>query len=187
MIFANTKWFAALLMVLLPVAAHEACAAGTDARASTPSIPSAAVQALPAGAGNVGSTAPSVTDELAALQREIPVLRARAEIAKLQADIATAAAAGQSTQPTQPARPATQVTGAHAAAGAPEQQMDGADDLGLLSVAAWEGHYVAMLQTGGRGIAVSEGDVLDGGWRVVHIDGTSVELSRRGQARRVGL
>lgn len=183
MIFANTKRFAPLLMVLLQLVAHEACAAPADARVS---IPSVAAPAVPAGAGTVASipAAPSASDELAALQRQIPVLRARAEIAKLQADIATAGAAGLSAQS---ALPATQTTGTRAGAGAPDQQMDAAFDVKLVSVAAWDGRYVAMLQTGGRSIAVREGDVIDGGWRVAHIGDTSVELTRRGQARRVGL
>lgn len=179
MLTTHLKWTVALLLVL-QLAAYEACAAPADERVSARST---AAPAAVSTADGVPVTS-SWTDELTTLQSEIPVLRARAEIAKLHADIANAQAATQSGPS---AVQATPLTGTAAVVPAPEQQTSADIDVRLVSIAAWDGRYAAMLQIDGRSIRVREGDLIDGGWRVAHIGDTSVELDRRGRARRVGL
>lgn len=119
--------------------------------------------------------------QLATLQAQIPIWQARARIAKLKAEIqhaekgGSARASGPFAGPAQPGSPAV-------AAPAPARAQSNSI-MHLETVAAYNGHYVALLDIDGAGIQVRQGDEVAGGWRVARITNNAVELVRGRQSR----
>ncbi|CAG2155437.1 type IV pilus biogenesis protein PilP [Cupriavidus numazuensis] len=165
--------------------------------AAQPSLPSAAPQGashLPAAtsAGSAGEAvqAPRPTDapELAALQAQIALWKARAEIAKYKAEVKRAEDSLTAT----PAGGAPSV-GAPGISLAAPMPVGGAigdrakglstETLRLVSLRAFDGHFNAIVDVNGRTVPVQPGDALDGGWKVVSIDEVGVKLANGKRVR----
>jgi type IV pilus biogenesis protein PilP len=131
-------------------------------------------------------TADSPADDWSTLQSQVALLRVKAEIARLQAEIRTAGAAAGSpaSSPAGPVgQPAVAVSNPETRAALPVL----GNDVRLVSVDAYNGQFGALLDVDGRSVPVRERDVIDGGWTVARITGTTVELRRGAQTRVVRL
>lgn len=101
-------------------------------------------------------------DRLAALQEQIVLLKAEAEVAKLRGDIA-AASGGP----------------------VPDHAADAVGQPQLLLISAYDRHYTALLDVDGRSQRVAVGDTVAGRWSVRSIDADGVELVHGKQIRRL--
>jgi len=122
--------------------------------------------------------------ELATLQSQLALWKARAEIAKYKAEVKraedsiTSAPAGA---PQPGGAPSISLTGPMPTGGAsPRLSSDGTR---LVSLRAFDGHYNATLDVDGRTVPVQAGDTLDGGWKVVSIDDAGVRLANGKRVR----
>ncbi|GLC91960.1 hypothetical protein Tamer19_13680 [Cupriavidus sp. TA19] len=130
---------------------------------------------------------PTDAPELAALQSQLALWKARAEIAKLKAEVKRA-------EDSMVAAPA----GAPPGAGVASISLGGAMPSGgiaeraprlapetprLVSLRAFDGHYNAVVDVSGRTAPVQAGDILDGGWKVVSIDDGGVKLANGKRVR----
>ncbi|SCU77603.1 conserved exported hypothetical protein [Cupriavidus necator] len=214
----NLRWapaalaFAAVVGLSVSVSANAASAmsnpvaaaiasAGSGTVTSQPASGPAAQAAMPATAATgSGSVAPATvaetaqpsrhTDaaELAVLQSQITLWKARAEIAKYKAEVKraeeslTAAPAG--------APPAAGVPSSISLAG--PMPAGGIAERGprlvseaprLVSLHGFDGHYNAMVDVNGRMVPIQAGDALDGGWKVMNIDASGVKLANGKRVR----
>ncbi|UIF89229.1 type IV pilus biogenesis protein PilP [Cupriavidus sp. UYPR2.512] len=182
-----------------PVAAAIASAGGSPAntQGTAPSLPSPSATSATGNVAPTATTAPTVetaqpsrpTDapELAALQSQLALWKARAEIAKYKAEVKRA-------EDSLIASPA----GAAPGGGAPSISLAGPMPAGgvaerapriapeaprVVSLRAFDGHYTAVVDVSGRTIPVHAGDTLDGGWKVVSIDDGGVKLANGKRVR----
>ncbi|MGX6566072.1 type IV pilus biogenesis protein PilP [Cupriavidus necator] len=125
--------------------------------------------------------------ELAALQSQLALWKARAEIAKYKAEVKrseesmTAAPAGA---PQPGGAPSISLTGPMPTGGTIERSPRvSSDGTRLVSLRAFDGRYNAILDVGGRAVPVQAGDTLDGGWKVVGIDDAGVKLANGKRVR----
>ncbi|WP_223999967.1 type IV pilus biogenesis protein PilP [Cupriavidus pinatubonensis] len=146
--------------------------------------------ATSSGSAGEAAQAPRHTDapELAALQAQIALWKARAEIAKYKAEVKraedslTAAAAGAAPSSGAPAislaapMPTAAGIGDRVKGLSPESHR-------LVSLRAFDGHYNAIVDVNGRTVPVQPGDALDGGWKVVSIDDGGVKLANGKRVR----
>jgi type IV pilus biogenesis protein PilP len=123
--------------------------------------------------------------QLASLQAQIPIWQARARIARLKAEIQHAEKGpsgqqrGSYAERPQSGSPAvSKPTSVFAQSGS---------IMHLETVAAYNGHYVALLDVDGAGIQVHQGDEVADGWRVARITDNAVELVRGRQSRMLRL
>jgi len=182
-------------------AAAAIAAEGASALTTQPASIAAAQPPASSGASNLppatsggsageAARAPRHTDapELAALQAQIALWKARAEIAKYKAEVKraedslTAAAAG--------AAPSGGASAISLAAPMPVGGAIGDRVKGfspemprLVSLRAFDGHYNAIVDVNGRTVPVQPGDALDGGWKVVSIDDGGVKLANGKRVR----
>ncbi|WP_256441900.1 MULTISPECIES: type IV pilus biogenesis protein PilP [unclassified Cupriavidus] len=183
-----------------PVAAAIASAGGSPAntQGTAPSVPSTAATSA---TGNVAPTAattppavetaqpsrPTDAPELAALQSQLALWKARAEIAKYKAEVKRAedsliaAPAGGATGA---GAPSISLAGPMPAGGVAERAPRLAPEAPrLVSLRAFDGHYNAVVDVSGRTIPVQAGDTLDGGWKVVSIDDGGVKFANGKRVR----
>lgn len=119
----------------------------------------------------------SPSDELATLQAQIPILEAKAKIAKLNADIAAAQAGPQqqsNSTPPVPAQPQPSV----AAMRFPVVQQRSDTGMRAVSISAFDGVYHASIVVNGEETPVTPGQSVDGGWTVKSITDSAVTLVR---------
>lgn len=174
-----------------PVTAQPASIAAAQPALPVAAAPGAANQTQPPSGGSSGEAvqAPRHTDapELAALQSQIALWKARAEIAKYKAEVKRAedsltAAAGV----TQSAgAPAISLAAPMPAGGAIADRVKApsSDSHRLVRLGAVDGHYNAIVDVNGRTVPVQPGDALDGGWKVVGIDEGGVRLANGKRVR----
>ncbi|QBY56492.1 type IV pilus biogenesis protein PilP (plasmid) [Cupriavidus oxalaticus] len=174
-----------------PVAAAIASAGGgtVTSRAGTgPAVqPVAATAASTPPVETAQPSRPTDAPELAALQSQLALWKARAEIAKFKAEVKRA-------EDSMVAAPA----GAAPGAGVPSVSLGGPMPTGgvaerapllapeaprLVSLRAFDGHYNAVVDVSGRTVPVQTGDMLDGGWKVVSIDDGGVKLANGKRTR----
>ncbi|WP_434716395.1 type IV pilus biogenesis protein PilP [Paraburkholderia sp. A3RO-2L] len=174
---------AALLPAITEAAAPIVATSATLPASATPTaaplaMPVSAATIAPTTVTNSAEAAPSVdtgSDRLSDLQARIPLLKAQAEIAELQARIRTATAVnpGVATGTTSPSPiVVTKPPNASTSSG-----------IDLLSVRGYKGQYTASLVINGDVVQVSQGDSVDGGWIVSSITGSEVRLTRKGATR----
>ncbi|MFS8931435.1 type IV pilus biogenesis protein PilP [Cupriavidus taiwanensis] len=176
-----------------PQVSQEAAPPASTPAAQPPSV-SAAGPAAAAGASSLNAavaaeaaTPPRHTEasELAALQSQIALWKARAEIAKFKAEVkrseesllsATAAPSG--------AVPGISLAGPVPAAGVAERMSrQAAEAPRLVSLRAFDGQFNAVVEVNGRIVPVVAGDAIDGGWKVVGIDDGGVKLANGKRVR----
>lgn len=183
-----------------PVSAAIASAGGGPVSSQPASSPSAQSPSVGAATAGVGATAvavngatvdepsrPTAAPELAALQSQLQLWKARAEIAKYKAEVKraedslVAAPAGAA----QGAGVASiSLAGPMPASGVVERAPRlAAEAPRLVSLRAFDGHYNAIVDVNGRTIPVQAGDALDGGWKVVSIDDAGVKLANGKRVR----
>ncbi|TPQ29978.1 type IV pilus biogenesis protein PilP [Cupriavidus pinatubonensis] len=164
------------------------------AQPSQPGTPLSAANSLPpvSSRGSAGEAvqAPRHTDapELAALQAQIALWKARAEIAKYKAEVKraedslTAAAAGAAPSGT---APSISLAAPMPAGGAIGDRVKGfsSEMPRLVSLRAFDGQFNAIVDINGRTVPVQPGDALDGGWQVVSIDDGGVKLANGKRVR----
>ncbi|WP_243736896.1 type IV pilus biogenesis protein PilP [Cupriavidus sp. L7L] len=132
-------------------------------------------------------TRPTDAPELAALQSQLALWKARAEIAKFKAEVKRAEDSLVAAPP-----------GAAPGAGVPSVSLGGPMPTGgvgeraprlapeaprLVSLRAFDGHFNAVVDVSGRTVPVQAGDTLDGGWKVVSIDDGGVKLANGKRVR----
>lgn len=130
---------------------------------------------------------PTDAPELAALQSQLALWKARAEIAKFKAEVKRAEDSMVAAPP-----------GAAPGAGVPSVSLGGPMPTGgvaeraprlapeaprLVSLRAFDGHFNAVVDVSGRTVPVQAGDTLDGGWKVVSIDDGGVKLANGKRTR----
>ncbi|SPD69325.1 conserved exported protein of unknown function (plasmid) [Cupriavidus taiwanensis] len=183
-----------------PVAAAIASAGGSPGTSQSGTAPSMQPTAAAPAAGVASPTAtstpaaeavqplrPTDAPELAALQSQMALWKARAEIAQYKAEAKRA-------EDSLIAAPA----GAAAGAGVASISLAGPMPVGgvaeraprlapeaprVVSLRAFDGHYNAVVEVSGRTIPVQAGDTLDGGWKVVSIDDGGVKLANGKRVR----
>lgn len=160
----------------------------SSASAVAPAVASAAASATTAAAADA-ATSPRHTEasELAALQSQIALWKARAEIAKYKAEVKRAEesllSASQGVAPAG-AAPAISLSGPVPTAGVAERMLRQAGDAHrLVSLRAFDGQFNAVVDVNGRTVPVVAGDALDGGWKVVSIDDGGVKLANGKRVR----
>ncbi|CAG9180266.1 hypothetical protein LMG23992_04191 [Cupriavidus laharis] len=182
------------------VAAIAAAAAGpTSAQpassAAAQAFPQASAASLTPATGSASAAGEAVqaqrhTDapELAALQAQIALWKARAEIAKYKAEVKraedslTATAAGGAPSPGVGAislaapMPVGSATGDRAKGFSSEAPR-------VVSLRAFDGNFNAIVDVNGRMVPVQPGDALEGGWKVVAIDEGGVKLANGKRVR----
>ncbi|MFJ4291239.1 type IV pilus biogenesis protein PilP [Cupriavidus sp. NPDC089707] len=130
---------------------------------------------------------PTDAPELAALQSQLALWKARAEIAKYKAEVKRADDALVAAPPG--AAPGAGVAsislaGPMPAGGVAERAPRLAPEAPrLVSLRAFDGHYNAVVDVSGRTVPVQAGDTLDGGWKVVSIDDAGVKLANGKRVR----
>lgn len=157
--------------------------ASPSANAQTQTQALGAAQAVAADAkAATSATGMSAAEELATLQAQIPILEAKARIAKLKAEIdnggsnATPGPGGAAL----PAMPSWGTSSARAAS-PPAPAADSASarsGMQAISISGFDGRFQAALTIDGRNVTVRPGDTLDGGWKVSNITESSVTLVR---------
>ncbi|WP_434034696.1 type IV pilus biogenesis protein PilP [Cupriavidus sp. a3] len=181
-----------------PVAAAIASAGGTSVTSQPgtgPSMQSAAV-ATPASSPSAANTPPVETSqparstdapELAALQSQLALWKARAEIAKFKAEVRRAEdsmVAAPAGVPSGAGLPSISLGGPMPTGGVAERAPRLAPEAPrLVSLRAFDGHYNAVVDVSGRTVPVQAGDSLDGGWKVVSIDDGGVKLANGKRTR----
>jgi type IV pilus biogenesis protein PilP len=136
---------------------------------------------------SVSANAPqraTVPDELAELQSQVPLWKARAEIAKYKADVRnaeTSPSAGPSASLGAPL-PQAQPTAVTVPMHNPAPSAD-ANSIRVVSIRAYKGQYAAALDIGGNIVNTQPGDVIEGDWLVSSISDTQVQLSKKGLTR----
>ncbi|WP_427308532.1 type IV pilus biogenesis protein PilP [Cupriavidus sp. H39] len=160
----------------------------SGASAVAPAVVSAAASATTAAAADA-ATSPRHTEasELAALQSQIALWKARAEIAKYKAEVKRAEesllSASQGAAPAG-AAPAISLSGPVPTAGVAERMPRQAGDAHrLVSLRAFDGQFNAVVDVNGRTVPVVAGDALDGGWKVVSIDDGGVKIANGKRVR----
>ncbi|CAJ0718540.1 hypothetical protein LMG7143_04441 [Ralstonia thomasii] len=143
-----------------------------------------ATEAMPAPGASLQSVreahGPSEADELTALQRQLVVWKAKAELAKYQAEVKRAeqASTAATIAPTAPGQVAGQ-----APAPTPMRSPSAADSTRLVSLRAFDGRYSAVLDVDGKQMPVRAGDTIEDGWKVGSIDETGVKLVNNKRVR----
>lgn len=166
-----------LAIPLAPVAAHAQAVGQVQAQ------PRAQAQAPSAVKGETFASNSSPAEELANLQAQIPILEAKAEIAKLKAQIENGGAApsgpGQGApSPTAPwgANPMQATTAPGNSAGATGSST-AKSGMEAVSISGFDGRYQAVLTIDGHTVSVRPGDTIEGGWKVASITDSSVTLA----------
>lgn len=173
------------LSMVVPMA--HAQAAKAPLSQISPSEPAAVSAPVTSASLPLGASAPlSESDELAALQSQIPILKARAEIAEYQAAIKKAEAQQAGAQLTPAPGQATSLQGRLPIAVA-RVMSEQTEPMLVLAIRAYNGIYEAQLDLNGQPIVVRAGNTLDGGWKVTRIDDSSVRLERGRHIRILGL
>ena len=176
----------ALLLAVHP-RANGAPALPVPAGAAPASQASSAIAvAIPTSApAAVASTTDS--DELAALQSRLSVLRVKKEIAEVEAAIDKAKNPASSGMPPALSNPLPST--ASPVPGTPPIgfRMPAISDITLVGTGSYDGRSMATLVIGGVARDVRVGDTLDDGWKVARIEGNRVQLSRGGRVRWVRL
>ena len=134
---------------------------------------SAVSPAAAAGAQLAQGARSSESDELANLQKQIPLWKARAEIAKYQAEVRKSEPAVGLAAPLPAATMAAAQGAVPAAAPAASALAAGPR---AISLHAYDGKYTAMVEVNGQAIPVRAGDTLDGGWKVAGIDDAGIKI-----------
>lgn len=154
---------------------------------AVPLFVAAALCAIAHAATVVPASAPAdeSASQLASLQAQIPIWQARARIAKLKAEVQHAEKGGSGHESAPLAgRPLPGSATMATPVPAPAQP---GSIMHLETVAAYNGHYVALLDVDGAGIQVRQGDEVADGWRVARITDNAVELVRGRQSRMLRL
>lgn len=124
---------------------------------------------------------PTDAPELAALQSQLALWKARAEIAKFKAEVKRAEdsmVAAPAGTPPGAGVPSISLGGPMPTGGVAERAPRVAPEAPrLVSLRAFDGHYNAVVDVSGRTVPVQAGDTLDGGWKVVSIDDGGVKLA----------
>ncbi|SPK77420.1 conserved exported protein of unknown function (plasmid) [Cupriavidus taiwanensis] len=160
----------------------------SGASAVAPAPVSAAASATTAAAVDAAaSLRHTEAAELAALQSQIALWKARAEIAKYKAEVKRAEesllSASQGATPAG-AAPAISLSGPVPTAGVAERMPRQAGDAHrLVSLRAFDGQFNAVVEVNGRTVPVAAGDALDGGWKVVSIDDGGVKIANGKRVR----
>ncbi|MEM5432375.1 conserved exported hypothetical protein [Cupriavidus taiwanensis] len=160
----------------------------SGASAVAPAAVSAAASATAAAAVDAAaSLRHTEASELAALQSQIALWKARAEIAKYKAEVKRAEesllSASQGAAPAG-AAPAISLSGPVPTAGVAERMPRQAGDAHrLVSLRAFDGQFNAVVDVNGRTVPVVAGDALDGGWKVVSIDDGGVKIANGKRVR----
>lgn len=198
MIASNT--LRKLPFVIAAVCAVSAAVSGSAAAGTSASMQDAPTAAsggvaassalVPDSASNVPPTPVSQAVHLADLQARIPVLQAEATIAKLNADIATsnsaAARAGvtgstESSLPSLPATPTASTmagaTGTPPAAVKHSAPTPARSSMRVVSISGFDGQYRAVVEVAGQNVSVGPGDSVNGGWAVVSITESTIQLT----------
>jgi len=166
---------------LLAVWSLAVCAGTAPALAQTSSTSDA-------GAASIAVPQTSPSDELAALEAQIPILEAKAKIAKLNADIKDPSGMAQGPQgiglPGLPALGGA-ILPVSAQAVAAQRPIDSV--VHALSISAFDGQYRALLAVDGQNVTVRQGDEIQGGWTVQSITDAGVKLIKGKQVRVVRL
>ncbi|MCY1214553.1 type IV pilus biogenesis protein PilP [compost metagenome] len=182
-----------------PVSAAIASAGG-GSLTSQPASEPAAQAAMPAtattGSGTVAPATvaepaqpsrPSDAPELAVLQSQIALWKARAEIAKYKAEVRRAEdslSAAPAGVPPAAGMPSISLAGPMPAGGVAERSPRLAPEAPrLVSLRAFDGQYSAMVDVNGRTVPVQAGDTLDGGWKVVSVGDGGVKLANGKRVR----
>lgn len=163
--------------------AHGAPAQPALAGATPASEASSVVaKALPASTP-IAEAVVTESDELAALQSRLSLLRVKKEIAEVEAAIDKLkhpSAAGMLPAPGGPFAPmAGPIPGVPSAA-MPMRQVG---DVRLAGTASYDGRAMATVVVDGVARDVQVGDTLDGGWKVTRIAGNGVQLVRGSRTR----
>lgn len=166
------------LVACMPVAAFGAAPASNASAAAEPGAgaPSAAV-------ADVSS---QITDSqrLAALLKQIPLLQAQDQIAKLKHDIAINEGGGQAGALPAGTLPAISAPAAPPAALLQMPQRSAAhSSIRAIAVNAFDGRYNAVLDVDGRTITVRVGEPVGDGWNVSAITEASVTIVNGKQVR----
>ncbi|HHY6930456.1 TPA: type IV pilus biogenesis protein PilP [Burkholderia ambifaria] len=155
----------------VPAGAVPASQASSTVAAAIPASTPAAVMAT------------TDSDELAALQSRLQVLRVKKEIAEVEAAI------DKAKQPASIGVPPA-LNGPLPAVGSPipgippaSIRMSGASDMALAGTGSYDGRAMATLVISGVARDVRVGDTLDDGWKVARIEGNGVQLTRAGRIR----
>ncbi|CAN7778360.1 type IV pilus biogenesis protein PilP [Cupriavidus necator] len=171
----------------------------TSQPASGPAAQPAVTTPATTGAGGVAPSAmaatatetpqpsrPTYAPELAALQSQIALWKARAEIAKFKAEVKRAEESLAAPVGAQPAAgvPSISLAGPMPAGGIAERGPRLASEAPrLVSLRAFDGHYSAMVDINGRTVPVQTGDTLEGGWKVVGVGDGGVKLANGKRVR----
>lgn len=120
--------------------------------------------------------APSRADEYQDLQAKLVILKKKVEIAEQEAKLRNPA--GSSSAPTN-TLPGAYQGGLPGQANAPAVPLPPQYESGftLREISSFNGHYKARIRVNGHEVAVVEGDVVDGGWKVVSISDSEVVLA----------
>jgi type IV pilus biogenesis protein PilP len=146
---AVALFFAASLLLSSPVFAQTAPAAG-------PAAP-------------VASTS-TQADDLASLQAQIQLLTAKAQIAKLKQEIATASGA--------PTAPSSVVSNAPVPQTVSVEPPKVSGGMSAVTITAFNGVYRGVVNVNGEDIPVQPGQTIDGGWKVAKITDSEITLVR---------
>ncbi|WP_218959603.1 type IV pilus biogenesis protein PilP [Cupriavidus sp. IK-TO18] len=130
---------------------------------------------------------PTDAPELAALQSQLALWKARAEIAKFKAEVKRAEdsmVAAPAGVPPGAGVPSVSLGGPMPTGGVAERAPRLAPEAPrLVSLRAFDGHYNAVVDVSGRTVPVQAGDSLEGGWKVVSIDDGGVKLANGKRVR----
>ncbi|OXJ06696.1 type IV pilus biogenesis protein PilP [Burkholderia sp. HI2500] len=149
---------------------------------ATPAPQASATIAAPASAPAFALTT-SESDELAALQARIPVLRAKKEIAELEAAIDKAKHPVSAGMPPALSGPLPGLGSPVPGALSTGIRMPSVSDISLSGTGSYDGRTMATLVVSGVERDVTIGDTLDDGWKVARIEGNRVQLARGGRVR----
>lgn len=167
-----------LLAACVPVAAFAAAPAVNAPAAAEPGVGASSVVAMDA--------ASQMTDSqrLAALLKQIPILQAQDQIAKLKHDIAVNEGGGQVGAIPMGALPAfgAPIASPVALPQTPQRSIVHTS-IRAVAVNAFDGRYNAVLDVDGKTITVRVGEAVADGWKVSAITETSVTIVNGKQAR----
>lgn len=165
--------FASVAAPLAPLTAHAQAARRAQTQMQAPSASQAQTAASDA----------SPAEELANLQAQIPILEAKAEIAKLKAQIENGGTAPSGLAQGMPS-PMTPWGGTPTQGPAAQGNSAGATGsptakpgMEAVSISGFDGRYRAVLTIDGHTVSVRPGDTIEGGWKVTSITESSVTLA----------
>ncbi|WP_116138411.1 type IV pilus biogenesis protein PilP [Trinickia diaoshuihuensis] len=177
---SRTSPFTSAAIVIASIAA---CLAPLAAGAQALGQPQLQAQAASAAKSQTPSSEASPAEELANLQAQIPILEAKAEIAKLKAQIENGGTAPSGLAQGMPspmnAWGGTPAPASTSQSGSSSATSGSADKPGMqaVSISGFDGRYQAVLTIDGRTVSVRPGETIEGGWKVTSITESSVTLA----------